>query len=267
MYEELVYQIEQLKKRLDYLESVEMANTDYYLEVARGNVTGMTALNKFGSNSDIDTGTEDVWTGGGTWVAPTTARVHDIVSSSASDDGSPAGTGAQTITISGLDANWLEISEVVTMNGTTNVATANSYIIIYRMQVTTAGSSGTNVGTITATAQTDATVTASINATLGQTLMAIWQVPANKSLYITKYYASCDGTVSSQIGAVLWVADYDGDSYVKKVKHIQAFSNGQQFIYEFNPPFKVNAKSRVWISVTVTANNQNVNAGFDGVYG
>jgi hypothetical protein len=78
---------------------------------------------------------------------------------------------------------------------------------------------------------------------------------------------SCDGTTASQVGATLWVEDYDGDSYVNKVKHVQAFSNGQEMIYEFTPPLKISEKARVRISVTVTANNQVVHAGFDGVYG
>lgn len=267
MYEELLKQIEELRTRLDYLESVEMANTDYYLEVARGNVTGMTALNKFGRNTDIDTGTEDVWDGGGTWVWPTAARVHNIASSSA-NDASPAGTGARTLLISGLDTNFAEISETITMNGTSNVATSNSYIIIFRMKVVTAGSGRVNAGTITATAQTDSTVTAQIGAGNGQTLMAIWQVPAGKSLYMTKYYVSVDGTTAAQITAALWATQYvSGSGHTWQLKHTQKFTNGQELVYEFNPPFKIDEKSIVRIAVTSSANNQDVSAGFDGVFG
>ncbi len=61
------------------------------LEMARGNVAGVTTVNKFGRNFDIDLGTTaDIWDKGevgGTliYVAPTTARVHAVSSSDALD--------------------------------------------------------------------------------------------------------------------------------------------------------------------------------------
>ncbi len=48
------------------------------LEIAKGNVPGHSTVNKFGRNTDIDTAAkEDIWDGGGLWVAPTQARKHD----------------------------------------------------------------------------------------------------------------------------------------------------------------------------------------------
>jgi hypothetical protein len=38
-------------------------------------------------------------------------------------------------------------------------------------------------------------------------------------------------------------------------------------IYEFKPPFKITEKSLVRIAVTSSGNNQDISAGFDGVYG
>ena len=80
------------------------------------------AVNKFGRNTDVDSAAaEDVWDGGGIWVAPTAARVHNLVSADAADDA--AGTGAQTVLVTGLDGTWTETSETVTMDGITPVAT------------------------------------------------------------------------------------------------------------------------------------------------
>ena len=111
----------------------------------------VSTVQKFGRNSEIDTNTdpEDVWMQGGVFVPPTQARVHDIAGGVNDDAG---GTGALTVTVSGLDGDGLEVSETVTMDGTTNVATSNSYTHINRMVVTSAGSNGTNVAAITATA-------------------------------------------------------------------------------------------------------------------
>ena len=86
---------------------------DYFFEVGRGNVPGHSFINQSGENPDIDTasGFEDVWDGGGTYVAPTTARLHDIASTSANDAGtvvsSGIATGGTTVTIIDLAATFV----------------------------------------------------------------------------------------------------------------------------------------------------------------
>jgi hypothetical protein len=148
-------------------------------QLALGNVPGHYPTHKFGQNTDLDTSEEDIWTEGGTWVAPTEARIHDIASADAND--TDGGTGARQVTIWGLvDWDTAESSEVITMNGTGNVATYNSYVIIHRMKVTSTGGSGPNVGKISATAQTDGTVTAAIPAGIGQTRMVIYGIPSTQ---------------------------------------------------------------------------------------
>lgn len=238
-------------------------STEYYVQVARGLVTGASPLNKFGRNTDIDTGTEDVWDVGGTWVPPTTARVHNIKSSNAND--TSAGTGARTVSVSGLNGSYAETTETVTLNGTTDVPTSNSYVIIYRMRVLTAGSGGTNAGNITATAVTDATITARISAGFAQTLMAIWQCPGSYSFYMTSYYVSTNSTTAAKLDIVLWVKPF---GEVWQVKHTHSFDNSVEhgITHQFLPPFKITEKSLIRIAVTSSANNQDVSAGFDGVY-
>jgi len=71
---------------------------DYAFEVARGNVTGVSSVQKFGRNQSIGSGTqEDIWDGGATWVAPTVARTHTVASTSGSD--AAGGVGARTIQV------------------------------------------------------------------------------------------------------------------------------------------------------------------------
>lgn len=79
-------------------------------------------INKFGYNPDVDIGTEYIWANGGLWVPPTQARVHNIVSTDANDNGTGT-TGALTLRIFGLDTNYNEINEDITLNGQTIVAT------------------------------------------------------------------------------------------------------------------------------------------------
>ena len=174
---------------------------DYFLELSRGNIPGQTHVNKYGRNLDIDNGnTEDIHDAGGTWVAPTQARIHQIKSTSGSDDGDPAGVGAQTVKIYGL-LTWddtAETIESITINGVSNVPTANAYVIIYRMKVTAWGATSINVGTITATADTDGTVTATIRAGIGQTQMAIYAIPSTQKMYITTMFVGLVGAASGK---------------------------------------------------------------------
>lgn len=181
--------------------------TNFALQVARGLVTGVASVNKFGAAPDgVQITATDIWSRADSattqqiWLAPTAARVHAIVSSSTNDDGAPVGTGARTIRVYGLQT-WssAESSEDITLNGTTPVNTAQSYVIIHRMKVLTCGASGPNVGNITATAATDATVTAVIATGDGQTEMAIYGVPSTQDFYMTRW--SCAIAKSSGTAA------------------------------------------------------------------
>lgn len=174
-----------------------IAHTDFLLEVAKGTVVGHASENKFGRAPDgLQTTATDVWDRADMpatqqiWVAPTTARIHDIVSSSASDDGAPVGVGARTIRVTGL-TGWgtAEVSEDLTLNGVTNVPTVNAYVIIHRLEILTKGATSVNVGTITATAQTDTTITAVILPGNGQSQMAIYGIPSTQKAFVIDIYA------------------------------------------------------------------------------
>jgi hypothetical protein len=162
-----------------------------------GHISGYRTVNKFGRANNVDAAPTDIWDMANTvqdealWVAPTQARIHDIVSTDAGDDGDPAGVGARTLRVFGLtDWDTAEVSEDIVLNGTTNVPTVNAYVIIHRMMVLTKGATSVNVGNITATAQTDGTVTAEIYAGQGQTQMAIYGIPSTQAAYMTAYWAS-----------------------------------------------------------------------------
>lgn len=221
----------------------------------------MAHVNKFGRNADVDSAAaEDIWDGGGIHVPPTAARLHDIVSTDAADDA--AGTGARTVEIQGLDSDYKVQSETVTMDGTTDVETANSYVRIFRMKVVTAGSGGVNAGTITATAQIDSTVSAQIAIGNNQTLMAIYTVPVGVWGQLTNYYVSVLGTVAAIVTVRLWIRPFDEVWQLKHVLHTDPNANGY-FNHQFGIPLDVSPKSDVRIEATTTANDTDVAGGFD----
>src|SRR5210317_589731 len=148
--------------------------TDYHYEAALGLRQGHRTFNKFGYNLDVDTGEEVIASFGGAYTPPTTASTLTIVSSDTADDGDPAGTGAQLIQITGIDANRKIQTETVTMNGTTNVVTTTTWLGINRVAVALAGSAQENVGTITITATTGGATLAQIPAREGTTQQCIY---------------------------------------------------------------------------------------------
>ena len=193
-------------QRLAYLEAlsairreVDDMRSDFLVEVAKGRVPGHALVRKFGRNPDTDPAGSativhvgrDVWDGGvagaDIWVPPTAARIHQIKSSDDEDGGAGTDTGALTLRLFGLDVNYHLAEEDIILNGTTNVPTGRAYTMIYRKKVLTAGSEGHNIGIITATADTDGTVTAQVTPEINQTLMAIYQVPANKTAQLIRW--------------------------------------------------------------------------------
>ena len=248
---------------------------DYMLSVPAGCVPGKSAVNKFGRATNVDTGiATDIWDRANAtadqdiWTAPTQARIHQITSTSASDDGDPAGVGARTIQVYGL-TSWTakETSEIITLNGVANVPTANAYVIIHRMKVLTKGATNINVGIITATADTDASVTAQINASEGQTQMAIYGIPSGISAYMTAYYVSAIKAAASLSVKVSLLVNQTPAAELTNylVKHtIGLATEGSSYVrHMFEPYFKITGPAIIKIQGNSSALNTDVSAGFD----
>jgi hypothetical protein len=172
----------------------------FELQVARGQVAYHESVYKFGNNAVVANVTETIWQQGGLYSYLSAASVLKVSSSSAND--TSAGTGARTVELFGLDGDYNEINEVVTLNGQTAVNSTQSYLRINRMIVRSAGSGGSNAGIIYAGTGTVTTgVPANIYATINgdgtnQTLMALWTVPAGYTGYLMQYDVS-NGTTSN----------------------------------------------------------------------
>ncbi len=121
---------------------------DFIFEVVRGNVPGHSLISIPSYNSNIGTTQEDIWEYSGTTFTYFSSAATLKISSTSSSDDSPSGTGARTVQITGLDSNYNEITETITMNGQSAVTTTQSFLRLNRALVVTAGSTGSNVGTI-----------------------------------------------------------------------------------------------------------------------
>ena len=102
-----------------------------------------------GFNPDVDTAgvPEDVWPQGGLIQFPAVADTVDIVSDSVLD--TAAGTGARTLLVEGVNDDFDEISEIVTLDGLTPVSTLQNFLYVNSSTVATAGATTGNQGLIT----------------------------------------------------------------------------------------------------------------------
>lgn len=171
-----------------------LTTVDPLLEIAQDNIQAISATNIFGQTTNADNAVPtDVWNRAAQpiWVAPTTARIHNIVSDDVADDGAPLGVGLQIVTVKGLTA-WtsVEVSEDIIMNGTTDVPTVNAYVIINSIVAKEWGSAGPNVGIITATAVIDLSVTAQIEPDAGRSLMAIFGFSSLETVLVGEMFTS-----------------------------------------------------------------------------
>jgi len=239
----------------------------FELQVARGQIPWHNLLFKFGNNSDINGSLETIWSGGGLYVYPTSAIIMTVSSSSAND--TSGGTGARTVLVSGLDANYYEISEIVTLSGQTPVNTVNSYIRMFRAFVVTAGSGGTAAGTIyvgdgTVTAGVPATVYAEIVLGENQTTMALWTVPAGYTAYISAgTFSAASNNVSQYILGKFVFRPFGG--VFRNAADITV--NTDVFRYEWDYPLALPEKTDLEArAIALSGTNFYVTASFELIY-
>jgi hypothetical protein len=155
------------------------------LQVARGQIQGHSTVNIYGYQPAVGTTSIPVWENATAYTYPVAAGVMYLSGSN--------GDTAQ-ITIVGLDASYAVISEVVTLNGTTPVATTKSYLRINSMFVSVG--SATNPAGAVYLKNSGGTVTyAQINAGIGRTQAALYTVPAGYTYFLQRVniYTSLNG--------------------------------------------------------------------------
>ncbi len=156
---------------------------DLMLEIARGNVPGMSTVVLRGHNPSQSSasGFVDI-AEGGNLVYLTTAETMDIVSDDTDD--TALGSGAQSVLINGLNQEFEDTTEILLMDGTDIVVTQNTYCRINLMAVLTAGASGWNEGDITATATIDDSIQSEMDSTESISQNSHYTVPLGKTLHV-----------------------------------------------------------------------------------
>lgn len=160
------------------------------LDIASGRRQGYELFEKFGENQNVsNAGNEDIWDGSTLYTGfPTTAETVQAVCSSPSD--ALGGVGAEILTLRGLDENFLEVTENLTLNGGTSANTTTTFIRLDRafvIQSANGANTAFNVGTITIRQSTTTSVIFCVMpALVNQTRIACYTVPADKTLLLSE---------------------------------------------------------------------------------
>lgn len=237
----------------------------YQTTAALGSIPGYEYMDKFGINPDVDTNSvpEDIWTTGGLYTGfPSgVAETVDVFSDNAAD--ASAGTGARTIRLIGLDADHNEQTVDVTLNGTTAVATTETWSRLYRAFVVTSGSGGENAGVITARhTTTTANVFFEMQAGDNQTLVACTTVPANKRAIIKSVNLSIGSNLATGSCDVSLRTREDGGVFRTRRRYTAGTSS--PIFAKFDGGIVVPQKTDIKLQVDdVSANNTGIAGEFE----
>jgi hypothetical protein len=207
----------------------------FELQVARGQIQGHRSVTVFGFNPDVDTAQVSVWPLPSLITFPAAALQMTVSSTSAND--TSAGTGARTIVVQGLDANYNEVSETVTLNGQTAVTMTASLLRVNYAYVLTAGSSNSAegdiyIGTGTVTAGVPATTYDIIKFDYNNTTTGSYTIPAGYTAYVSQgLFSTGQAGGSNQVQGRLLTRGVDN---VRRTAAITTINNGvANYVFEY----------------------------------
>ena len=197
--------------------------------IARGEVTNTSHINKFGyQGTDATSGT--IWDANGT-TADYPYPAAGVVSSS-STSGDDTGEG---IVIEGLDANYNPLTVTTTVGATTT----ETFSRVFRVRKTTA----TNVGVISI--NVGGSLAAQILAGNGQTLMAVYTIPAGHTGYFIKFQGSMDKQ-NVDVKFKLFAREFGGAFNLKGQWGTQG---GNSVTYDYPVPLEFPEKTDIKVNV------------------
>lgn len=172
------------------------------IQIAQGKTT-FKRVQLFGQNTTLSSSLETCRSESSLYPWGTAASVASCVSDSASDTG--------TITIVGLNASWEEVSETITLTGTTPVVGAQSF---------------TRINSVTSSAAAVGTITISCSSVVLATVLpgdviayrGVYSVPAGKIGYLCGYTVGCPK--GSDAHVVAFVREFGGVFAEKSLVHV-----------------------------------------------
>lgn len=241
----------------------------YELGIGFGDVPGYSRVAIVGSLLDIDDGSEpeDVWIDGGLFPWIPSARALVAKSDNAND--TAAGTGARTLSVTGLESP-LSVSETtisITLNGTSASAETIPFYRINRMMVSSAGSGETNAGNIRLYDASDGTtVRNTIAAGIGIAQSCVYTPPLGYTLQIISQYVGVNRADAAGGTRYATFSNYFKVGTVRRLTLQLNASSVNPYRHDGVPGIPVNGMSDFAIRcMDVSHANTNVTAAFLGI--
>lgn len=202
------------------------------IPISSGDVTGYSHINKFGYSDDIQT-LSTIWDGQNIYTYSSSAGLVTVES-----DDSGTGDDGAVIEVQGLDSSYNPVIQDITISGATGTGTTNM-IRVFRARVKTpAAGESTNVGNI------DIDIGGALRAKIlegkGQTLMAVYTVPAGKTAYLLNLTMSVDKNVDAIFQLMIRTFD-DGALNIKG----QFGTFGTPFDHQYPIPLRFTEKTDI----------------------
>jgi hypothetical protein len=226
----------------------------FELQVARGQIPGHYRLFKFGFNSLINEIEETIWDAGGIYAYPSSA----VKMTATSTDG--ANDEDVQVTIQGLDADYNQLSETVTLNGSGTQETNSFFLRVFRAFIEGSQEPSGTIN-ITNTGTTYARITLGEN----QTLMCVWTVPAGYTAYLLQKDVTCLTEANNKFGTLRLVSRLPGGVFRTRDKFSLANAH-TEISYSIPAPYP--EKSDIEVRAIGSSSNSalHVSATLDIVY-
>ena len=232
------------------------SNKPFYLEVAQDLVPGYSSNHKFGAVPSMSNNTI-----GSIWDIDDTLYPFDalgVAGSIVNVERNSAADAGSVIRVQGLDVNYDFIEEDFTLTAAETLGTA-VFRRINRAFIVTDG--GTNIGDIDIEVGGPGGATvARITAGAGQTLMAVYTVPAN----VTAYVLNVGATASDDADATISLLRREVTSDVFRIATtFELQQRGGGFTQEFQIPIKLLEKTDIDLRVISRATGKRFTGTFD----
>lgn len=175
----------------------ESRNPNLYFDIAKGLIPGHVVYNILGYRETIASGvTCDIWNGNANnYPFQPIAGPTSISGSNINDDVN--GTGARTLLVEGLNSQFIEISQLVTMVSQTEIFLPIDLIRVNKILVLTAGTQEKNQGFIRC--RINGQVVAQLKSGDNRSFNAVYTIPALKYGFLTTINASTDTYLSCKV--------------------------------------------------------------------
>ena len=224
------------------------------LQVGRGQIAFHEQVFKFGSNPDVNGSNETIWDVGGLYTYPGSALARTVTSAA----GTPSDDNGVTVVIEGLDGDYNEVSDEVTLAGAGTATTTQTFLRVFRAYV-----SGSQAPTGNLNITNGVTTYARITLGENQTLMALWTVPAGYTAYLSRGTISVGtSNVNQFVTGRLSTREFGG---VFRTQAKVTLDNG--FIdFVFDVPLRIPEKTDIETRAVSSGSNNVVAATFSIIY-